>query len=192
MVALRMSIRLIGLVSTLILVRLLVPADFGIVAMAMSIVAAVELLTAFGFEVALIQNQQADRDDYNTAWTMNVMLGIGASALLLTLAKPAASYYGEPDLFRVFLVLSAASLLQGLQNIGLVEFRKELQFDKEFAFHMSLKVVGFIITISLAFWLRTYWALIIGIVTSRAFGTALSMTLLIELVRWRRAKWSRR
>jgi len=49
--------RSIGLLSTIILARLLIPADFGIVAMATSVIAVVELLQAFSFDVALIQNQ---------------------------------------------------------------------------------------------------------------------------------------
>lgn len=63
MVLLRFAVRGIGLVSTLILVRLLIPADFGIVAMAMSIFAVIDLLTAFSFDVALIQKQDAGPDE---------------------------------------------------------------------------------------------------------------------------------
>ena len=48
--------RLQGLISTIILARLLVPEDFGIIAMAMSMIAGVELLTAVGLEVVLIQH----------------------------------------------------------------------------------------------------------------------------------------
>ena len=51
--------RSLGLVSTLILVRLLAPADFGIMAMAFSFILVAELLTAFGFDIALIQRQDA-------------------------------------------------------------------------------------------------------------------------------------
>lgn len=178
MVSMRLAVRLIGLVSTLILVRLLDPQDFGIVAMAMSIVAAVELVMAFGFDIALIQNQDAGPDDYNTAWTLNVLLGSGASLLLLAVAFPAAAFYEEPRLVAVFAVLATASLLQGLENIALVNFRKDLDFAKEFAFRLSLKLVAFVVTVSLAFALRSYWALVIGIVTSRFAATAMSHLIL--------------
>src|SRR5262245_40195826 len=60
MVLLRLSDRSIGLVSTMFLARLLVPADFGLVAMAMSVVAALEIMSTFSFDLALIQNRSVD------------------------------------------------------------------------------------------------------------------------------------
>jgi hypothetical protein len=67
----RLAERSIGWVSTVILARLLVPADFGLIAMAMSIIAVLELLGAFGFDMALIQNPNAAPNHYDTACTSN-------------------------------------------------------------------------------------------------------------------------
>ena len=64
MVLFKLIERSVGLISTLILVRLLIPEDFGLLAMALSITTALELLGAFGFDMALIQNQKAGRDHY--------------------------------------------------------------------------------------------------------------------------------
>src|SRR3546814_10114559 len=61
MVGLHFVDRCIGFVSTIILARLLVPADFGLVAIAMALVAAVSVFGEFGLELALIQNQKAQR-----------------------------------------------------------------------------------------------------------------------------------
>jgi O-antigen/teichoic acid export membrane protein len=177
MVFLKLLVRFIGLVSTLILVRLLEPSDFGIVAMAMSVVAALELLTAFSFDITLIQNQKAESDEYNTAWTLNVLLGAGAAVLLFLLAHPAARFYGEPALVTVFQVIAIVSLLQGLENIGMVDFRKYLKFEKEFLFQVLVKVFAFVITISLAYKLRSYWALVLGTVASRVIALGLSYVL---------------
>ncbi|NMM55654.1 oligosaccharide flippase family protein, partial [Paenibacillus aquistagni] len=66
LVLLRFLERGIGVISTIVLARLLVPADFGVVAMAMSVYAALEIMTAFSFDLALIQNRDAGRDHYNT------------------------------------------------------------------------------------------------------------------------------
>lgn len=174
MVFLRLSVRLIGLISTLILVRLLTPSDFGIVAMAMSIVAAIEMMKAFGFDVVLIQDQKAGPDEYNTAWTLNVALGVGSAILLVVLSFPAAMFYEEPRLEHVFYVIALASLLQGFENIGLVDFRKHLDFDKEFIYQLLIKLFSFCVTVTLAYMLRTYWALVIGTVSSRAAAVFLS------------------
>lgn len=174
MVLLRLSVRFIGLISTLILVRLLDPSDFGIVAMAMSIVAAIELMTAFGFDIVLIQDQSAGPDEYNTAWTLNVALGVGSAILLVLVSHPASNFYAEPKLAHVFQVIALASLLQGFENIGLVDFRKHFNFSKEFNYRLIIKLFGFCVTVSLAYVLRTYWALVIGTVSSRIVAVALS------------------
>ena len=79
MVLFKLMERSLGLISTLILVRLLDPKDFGIVAMAMSFIVMAELLTNFGFDTALIQNQRAEPHLYHTAWTCNVLFGLGSS-----------------------------------------------------------------------------------------------------------------
>ena len=88
MVLFKLLERSIGLVSTLILARVLIPADFGIVAMAMTFIAMAELLTAFGFDIALIQNRGASEDDYNTAWTGNLLLGMAIMLAMLAAAVP--------------------------------------------------------------------------------------------------------
>ena len=56
----------IGLISTLVLARVLTPADFGLVAMATAVVALLELMGAFGFDSALIQRQNTDHRHYDT------------------------------------------------------------------------------------------------------------------------------
>ena len=77
MILLRFAERAIGVVSTLILARVLVPADFGLVAMAMSVYAAVEIMTMFSFDIALIQNRGAGKEHFDTAWTFNIIFGAG-------------------------------------------------------------------------------------------------------------------
>ncbi len=174
MVLAKLAERSIGLVSTLLLARLLLPHDFGIVAMAMSFVALLELLTAFGFEVTLIQKQSFSRPALDTAWTYFILMGLAVAAVMVALAQPLATFYREPELRDVLSALALGSVVQAFQNIGIVAFRMEMRFDKEFQFLVAKKVIGFAITIPLAFAMRSYWALVIGQVASRAGGTLLS------------------
>ncbi len=174
MVVLRLTVRGLSLISTLILVRLLDPADFGIVAMAMVVVAGIELFAAFGFDVTLIHKQDAGRAEYDTAWTISAILGFASAAAIALLAYPAAQLYDEPRLVPVFQVIAVASILEGLKNIGLVEFRKQLQLEKEFAFQVAVKLIGFVFTVSAAFWFRSYWALVLGILVTRLASLVLS------------------
>lgn len=174
LILLKFSERGIGFLSTLVLVRLLLPADFGLVAMAMSLVALVEVLGSFGLEVVLIQNQSTDRAYYDTVWTVYVLYGAVASILLCILAGPASLFYGEPRLEAIIFALALVAFAQGFENIGVVAFQKEMRFDREFWFRLTKKVVGFIAVITLAISFKNYWALVIGSGFSRIFGVALS------------------
>ena len=163
--------RSLGLVSTLILVRLLVPADFGIVAMALSFIVIAELMTAFGFDIALIQGQNLTEEHYHSAWTCNIFLGLAVTAIMFAAAEPVAQFYGRPEVFWVVCALAIGPLITGAENIGVVAFRKELDFRKEFRFQLTRKIVSFAIAVPLAFWLQSYWALVAGMLASRLTGT---------------------
>lgn len=164
----------IGLVSTLILARLLSPDNFGVIAMAMSFIALLELIGAFGFDAAIIQRPNATDAHYNTAWTFNVILGATIAVLMIVFSGPVSVYYKEPALAWVIRALALGSLLQGFSNIGTVAFRKELNFQKEFVFLLSKRLITFPVTIGLAFALRNYWALVIGVVSGRALELFIS------------------
>ena len=169
--------RLIGFVSTLILARLLVPADFGIVAMATSVIAILEIFTTFNFETAIIQRPVATRADYDTAWTLNMLLGLGTAVAMLAIAYPVSVFYREPALVPVIMALALVPLLQNFYNIGITEYRKKLEFQPDFVFQVSKKASAFAITVPLAFAFRSYWALVAGIVGSQLVGTFVSYRL---------------
>ncbi len=174
MLGMRWSIRSIGLVSTIILARLLEPEDFGVVAMAMLVVGLLETLSSFGVDLALIRDKNAGQAHYDTAWTFKVLQG-AVIALLILIATPfMADYFSEERLKIVFYVLAFAVFINGFENIGVVAFRKELNFSREYNFFVIKKLIAFCVTISLAFILFNYWALVIGIVTSRILGVVIS------------------
>jgi len=174
MILLNAAARMIGLVSTMILARLLVPEDFGIVAMAMSVIGLLELMAEFGFESALIQRQDATRAHYDTVWTIRLGFGVLLSLLVAGLAIPASAFFEEPKLITVMLTLAPLSFLTAVENIGVVNFRKEMQFDREFRFILFRRLVTFFVTVTLALIFRTYWALVLGILVGRIVSVILS------------------
>src|SRR5665213_484578 len=86
MILLRWAIRLTGLVSTIILARLLAPSDFGIVAMAMFVVGMLEILNQSGQKLAIIRHAAPERADYDTAWTLSVLVGFFIAAMIIAVA----------------------------------------------------------------------------------------------------------
>ena len=184
MVLAKLAERSLGTISTLVLARVLIPQDFGIVAMATSFVTLLELINAFGFDTALIQKQSRDRDQWDTAWTFNILLGLVVAVLMLLLAWPISLYFRAPALTDVLMALAIGSAAQGFQNIGVVAFRSDMEFNKEFAFVVGRKLIGFFITIPLAFALHSYWALVIGQVVGRVGSTLLSFVMHPYRPRW--------
>jgi O-antigen/teichoic acid export membrane protein len=174
MIAMRWAIRTIGLLSTIILARLLVPEDFGIVAMSMIVVGLLEVFGETGFDAALIQNRKATSRHYDTAWTFKILQGTLLCGLLVLIAPIAADYFNEPRVTPVIRILALHALIGGFQNIGIVNFRRDLNFSKEFRFQVYLRLLTFAVTVSLAVILRTYWALVVGIVTGAVLGVTLS------------------
>jgi O-antigen/teichoic acid export membrane protein len=173
MIALRFADRSIGLLSTIVLARLLVPADFGLVALATAMVAAVAVLGEFGFDTALIQNQRADRSHYDTAWTLGLVRGLVACCIIALLAEPMAIFFEDPRLTDLILALALVPLLEGFYNIGTVAFRKDLTLNKEFLFRILPRLAGAITTAVFAFAWRDYWALVCGILA----GTVLRLVI---------------
>jgi O-antigen/teichoic acid export membrane protein len=174
MVLARILDRGIGLASIVILARVLAPADFGLVATATAIAAMLELFGAFGFDVALIQNQAADRRHYDTAWTFNVAFGACLAIALLIAAVPTARFYADPRLAPVIACLALGAFIQGFENVGTVQFRKELQFGKEFKLVLAKRVGTFVVTVPLALALRSYWALVAGAIVGRLLSLAIT------------------
>lgn len=174
MIGFRTADRGLGIISLLILARLLMPEDFGLVAIAMSVVALIELTGAFGFDVVLIQHRDPKDEHFNTVFTLNVLIGVGGGLALAGLAHVTAVYFADDRLIHVMYVLGIAWAVQGFENVGTVMFRRNMEFRREFAFLTSKRLLTFVTTLIAAFVLRSYWALVIGIVTGRVAMVVLS------------------
>jgi lipopolysaccharide exporter len=167
MIALRWATRLIGLCSTVILARLLVPQDFGIIAMAMLIVGMLELLNQTGQRLAIIRNPNPTRGHYDTAWTLSMLIGLGVGVAIFISAPLASIYFHEPRTIPVIQCLALRAALGGLENIGIVDFRRDLRFDLFFYYNLCPKIFSACLTVLCAFAWRNYWALVVGILTSQ-------------------------
>jgi lipopolysaccharide exporter len=174
MVGMRWALRLVGLLSTAILARLLVPADFGIVAMAAVVAGLLDTAAYAGVDLALIRAEAASRDYHDSAWTIQVIQAFIVAALLVVAAPLAASYYAEPRVATVIYWLGLKSALDGLQNIGIVAFRKDLDFAREFRFNLYSKLLNLAVVVAAAWYLRSYLALVVGLVSGSFITVALS------------------
>lgn len=164
----RLLVNGIGLLSTLMLARLLVPQDFGLVAVAESVFALVAAITELMLATSLIQHRNPQAYHYHTAFTLNLARAVLLTAFMAALGFPFAAIYGDERFVDLFLVLAGATLIGGFENPMLVTLMRKLIFWQEFALNVASKVVGFVVAVGLAYAYQTYWALIIGAVAAQA------------------------
>lgn len=167
MVSMQFTVTLLGLCSTLVLVRLLTPSDFGIVALAGTAYTFFTTFGQFGFDAALIQFRNPERIHYDTAWTCNILVALGVAVAMIVVARPAAEFYRQPRIEGVVYCFALLSLLKGFENIGVVNFRKSLTFRAEYLYFVLPKLSSIAVGVGMAFVLRSYWALVIGMLASQ-------------------------
>jgi len=173
-VAMRWTDRLLSLLSTVILARLLVPGDFGLVAMAMVAVGFFDVLLDLGVGAALIQHDHAGREEFSTAWTLRLAQCVVTALLLVALSPLVADYYDDPRVSGVLRVAAITVLIGGFENIGTVSFQRNMELGRDFQFVVFKRLVSVACTIALAVALRSYWALILGSLVSRLMGVGVS------------------
>lgn len=170
----RWGMRLLGLASTLVLVRLIRPADFGIIALASGFSQTIDGMLTLGTEEAVIRARDPRPSFYDTAFTLNLLRGLFVSACVAALAWPAARFFADPRLGPVLLVVAALPLLDGCANIGTVQFRRDFAFHKEFAIMVLPKLCGIVAATGAAVATRSYAAMLLGMGTNRSMRVVMS------------------
>jgi len=173
-VAARWGIRAIGLVSTVVLARLLTPADFGIIALAMLVVGLMEIFNETGLVIYIIRHPDPQRSHFDTVFTLQLIIGAVLTLAILAAAPFGAVFFRTPAIEPVIQVLALRSLLWGLENPGIIWFRRNMVFSKDFEFMVVNKLASFVVTLAAAVVLRSYWALVIGIVAGGVISTVQS------------------
>ncbi|MFW5983540.1 MAG: oligosaccharide flippase family protein, partial [bacterium] len=90
--------QIIGFLLGIVLARVLMPEDFGMVAMVMVFIGFAGFLQQFGFNAALIQNQDVDSRDYSTVFWFNALAGLVLFALFFVGSPVVGNIYDNPEL----------------------------------------------------------------------------------------------
>lgn len=147
--------------STIVLARLVPPAEFGIAALAMPIVLVAISLSQFGLAQPIVQRSEINHTLVNSLFWANTGLGLAFGGMVALLAWPAAQFYGEPKVGPVFVALGlsvvSASILT--QYVALLRRRMEIR---------ALELIGLtsflasILIAVVAAWLgASYWAIVL-------------------------------
>ncbi len=166
--------RLIGLISTLILARVLTPEDFGVVAIAMITLGFVQALAITGSEPYILQRKAVNDDIINSAWTLDVIFKSVVLCLLFIIAPWVSEYYDKPELVTVIRVISLIAIIGAVRNPGTWLLMREQNYKAIVKLAVFSKVISVVATIVIALVYQSYWALIFGHLISisiRSFGS---------------------
>jgi PST family polysaccharide transporter len=165
--------RLLDLLAVLVLARILSPEDFGLVAIATSFVSIIEGLSAFDVNKALIRARDDEEALYDTAWTLSVLRGLASAACLAAIVP----FLTDARLQTVVLTLALSPLLSGLSNPRFVVFERDLVYSRLAVLTLGARVASFGVTLLVAFLYRSYWALVLGLLTGTLVSVLLSYAL---------------
>lgn len=182
-------VRLIGIASLAALGRLLLPADFGIVAIALIVVSLSEALMNRQWDLALIRTTDPTPRHYATAFTLSAGWGLLAGTLVFLSAEPVAAAMGEPGVAPVLRVMALAPVLDGLRNPRFVDFERSLAFRPEILTTLTAKGLQTAVAILLALLLRNHWAMVAGTLAFSASRSALTHVLRPWTPRLSLAEW---
>ena len=173
------------IVRQVILARLLPPEAFGLVSLCLVVTRGLELFTDMGMGPALVQRKDRVEEATDTAFTMRVARGVALMILTWPLAPLAASYYAEPRLRNMLLVLSVIFLISSFINIQTILFYRRLDFRRLTMLDLSVAIGGTITVVAIAFAYRSVWALVFGQLVSAVLRMGLSYALLPGRVTFR-------
>src|SRR3982751_5096524 len=113
---------------TLVLARLLTPADYGLFGMAMVYQAFIATIYDVGLEDAIVRQRDLTDDDIARLGGLALVYSVGFALLTLALAQPIARFYGEPAVAWILTVLAASTVLEAVQMLPRAILTRELRF----------------------------------------------------------------
>ena len=169
--------RLIALGRSIVLARLLSPDDFGLFGMALTLLVAMSALTNIGLDTSILATKFTNDDELSThldtVWTTELLRKLILSILLLLAVYPSVKFYGDPRLYAILPLISITPFIQGFENIGLVIYRKKINFGRVIWFEQISGIFSTLLAVMLAFLTHNVWALAL----SQVFGTVFSVLL---------------
>jgi len=174
--------RLLSLISIAILARLLVPRDFGLVALAVTFIAFLDLMQGLGISEALVIGEARDlHERAETAFSINLGSGFLLAALTAAAAPAAAAFFDQPRLITIMPALGANFILIGLGTTHAGLALKEIDFRSRTIAELADALCRGLISVVLALLGAGVWSLVIGYLV----GTIAWDVALWRVVPWR-------
>lgn len=174
------SVQLINFVVQIVLARILLPADFGLIAMITIFIAIGQSLSDSGMTSSLIRSKDNTERDYGTVFITNLAVSIFVYLIVYLIAPFVATFYNQPILTDLLRAYSVVFILSSFYVVQLARFSKELNFKSQFVYQLPSVFIGAIVGISMAKNGYGVWSLI-GLNIAQAFS--------FSIILWFFYKW---
>lgn len=157
----KFSLQAFGFIQGIILARLLMPSDYGLIAMAGVFLAVSNILIDSGFSSALIRFNKRTNLDYSTVFVVNIVISLVVCSLLCFSAPYIAEFYHEPLLTQIIYVNALLLFLGSFISIQRVKMIAELRFKQKSFMGIVVSIATGITAIVMAFLGFGVWSLIL-------------------------------
>ena len=162
---------ILNLASTVMLARLLLPQDFGLVAMATTVTGFITIFKDLGLTMATVQQLEINHRQVSTLFWINVAISILLTLITLGIAPAVAWFYGEPRLNIVTAVLSCGFIIGGLSMQHQALLRRQMRLSILAAIEVIAMATGFLVGVVLASAKCGYWSLVAMQIANVAVNT---------------------
>ncbi|MEK6750946.1 MAG: lipopolysaccharide biosynthesis protein [Chloroflexota bacterium] len=169
------------LFTTSIIARLLTKDDIGLVAVALIAINYLAVVKDLGLGVALIQRREDVDEAANTVFTINLIIGILLSVVVVPIAPLVAEYFKEPMVTPVLRWLGVSFAINALGSVHVIWLMRELDYRRKFIPDMGNTLVKGVASIGLVFAGFGVWSLVIG----QILGAITSVVLVWIVLPWR-------
>lgn len=169
------------LLTTSILARLLTKEDFGLVAIAIIAINYLAVVKDLGLGLALVQRRKDIEEAANTVFTVNLLLGLALSLIVVPLAPLFAAYFEEPTVTPVLRWLGASFAINALGSVHTNLLMRDMDYRRKFIPDMGNTIVKGVTSIGLAFAGYGVWSLVFGQIA----GALVSVLLVWIVLPWR-------
>lgn len=164
--------------SSLILTRLLVPEAYGVVAILAAIIYILNMLSDLGLAAFITRHKTADDKLLETVWTVRFLRNIVLGAVMFFGADIFAQLYANPDIALAIRVMASIFLIGAFSSLAFETGQRERRVLRISFIEFGQFLIITSVTLVAAYYLRTYWASVIGIIAG-AFYLALASYFLI-------------
>jgi O-antigen/teichoic acid export membrane protein len=167
----RWTAQLFRWAATLLTARLLLPEDYGIVGIAMVVVGLLHHVSEFGIGAAIIQQRSLSNHVISRIGGAALVIAVIMAGALLAIAPLAASFFHMPALRNVLMILSIRFIIDGYAVVPRSILARDLEFRRLSVLEGIESVLMAILTVSIAYVTKSYWALIAGnLISGLAFA----------------------